>query len=154
MLNAITANNADKVPTTQGLASALPNALPVSAETTPSGVKSAAMPNTNEVDRSAAYCRLSACLAPNTLTVIAIIGYTQGVNEVARPATKISPSAPSVAPVLKRVREGRCELAQGVGGRMRLGHQSRDKPHQTDPRTIAHAPTMVLVWLTVHEPGT
>ena len=53
------------------------------------------MPKTNEVDRSAALLRLSACLAPNTLTVIAIIGYTQGVNEVARPATKISPSAPA-----------------------------------------------------------
>ena len=36
---------------------------------------------------------------------------------------------------------------------MCLGHQSRHKPHQTDPRTIAHTPTMVLVWLTVHEPG-
>ena len=95
MLKAITANNADSVPTTQGLASALPNALPVNADTTPSGVKSAAMPNTNAVDRRAARVRLSACLAPNTLTVIAIIGYTHGVNEVARPATKISPSAPT-----------------------------------------------------------
>ena len=53
MLSAITVNNAASAPTTHGLASALPNALPVSAETTPSGVKSAAIPNTNAVDKRA-----------------------------------------------------------------------------------------------------
>ena len=45
------------------------------------------------VESSAALPRLSVLLAPNTLTVIAIIGYTHGVSEVARPAPKISTSA-------------------------------------------------------------
>ena len=94
MLNAIMANKTASAPTTQGLARALPKALPVRAETTPSGVKSAAIPRTNALESIAALARLSACLAPNTLTVIAIIGYTHGVSEVARPAKKTSPKAP------------------------------------------------------------
>ena len=74
MLSAITRNRAASTPTTHELAKALPNALPVNADSTPSGVKSTAMPRTKEVDSSAAFARLSACRAPNTLTVIAIIG--------------------------------------------------------------------------------
>jgi hypothetical protein len=94
MLKAIMENKTASPPTTQGLASALPKALPVIAEITPSGVKREVIPSTKHVDSMAALARVLACLAPNTLTVIAIMGYTHGVNEVARPATKISPNAP------------------------------------------------------------
>ncbi len=60
--------------TTHGLPSALPNPLPVSADATPMGVKSATMPSTNVSDRSSPCARLFASLAPNTETVMAIIG--------------------------------------------------------------------------------
>src|SRR5580693_4409357 len=71
--------------TTHGLPSMLPKPLPVSAETTPIGVKRATIPSTNVSESSIPSKRLLASFAPKTETVMAIIGYTQGVRLVASP---------------------------------------------------------------------
>jgi hypothetical protein len=93
-IDAASARNSTARPiSTIGLDSALPNTPPVVAAMRPSGVNSAAMPSTNTVESIAAFWRLSVLLAPNTLTVIAIIGYTHGVSDVAMPAPKISTNA-------------------------------------------------------------
>jgi hypothetical protein len=60
--------------TIHGLPSALPKPLPVSAEATPMGVKSATMPSTKVRDRRTPCRRPFASFAPKTDTVIAIIG--------------------------------------------------------------------------------
>src|SRR5690606_33105232 len=59
---------------------------PLIAAMTPSVVNSTVIPATNADDSAAPWARLCTLRAPNTLTVIAIIGYTQGVSEVATPA--------------------------------------------------------------------
>ena len=72
------------------LARIAPKRPPVSAAMTSIGVKRATMPSTKLVERSIAWARDFASRAPKTLTVMAIIGYTQGVSETSRPP----PSAP------------------------------------------------------------
>src|SRR5580658_9579853 len=60
--------------TTQPLPSALPNPLPVSAETRPIGVNRHTIPATKVRERSMPSSRLFASRAPKTETVMAIIG--------------------------------------------------------------------------------
>jgi hypothetical protein len=67
-------NTSASAPATIGLPSSSPNTPPLSAATTPSAVNKTVMPATNAVESSAPSARLRTLRAPNTLTVIAIIG--------------------------------------------------------------------------------
>ncbi len=81
----IARNTATSPTTTHWFASSEPKRPPVSAATTSIGVNSATMPRTKLVERSIASARDFASRAPKTLTVMAIIGYTQGVSDTPRP---------------------------------------------------------------------
>ncbi|MCZ7683952.1 MAG: hypothetical protein M5U28_36365 [Sandaracinaceae bacterium] len=71
---AMAMRNAASGNTNHGLESCEPKTPPVSPATTPTGVKSAHIPSTYIVERPAPCSLLLAWLAPNTLTVMAIIG--------------------------------------------------------------------------------
>src|SRR5688572_3631630 len=74
--------------TTHLLPRAAPIIAPVKAETTPSAVKSDAIPRTKTPERAAPRQRDFASVAPNTATVIGTIGKTQGVRLLTTPKPK------------------------------------------------------------------
>jgi hypothetical protein len=67
------------------LANTEPKVFPVSAAARPKGTNMTTRPSTNTAESASACQRDLAFEAPNTLTVMAIIGYTQGVKLDKRP---------------------------------------------------------------------
>src|SRR5688572_10535688 len=95
---ASTRNSALKLTMTHGLESKLPNTPPVRPATTPSGTNISTMPATNAAESRKPSKRLLTLRAPNTLTVTATIGYTQGVKLTSRPlanAARVAYRGPS-----------------------------------------------------------
>ena len=83
--------------TTNAFESAEPISLPLSAETIPIGVKSAAMPSTNVAESAAPRRRDFASVAPKIETVIGTIGYTHGVRLAMKPKPNDASTA-TIAP--------------------------------------------------------
>ena len=126
-------------PTTSLFDRRLPKSAPDLAAPTPSAVNRTAIPRTNAAESAAPCARDLASCAPNTLTVMPIIGQTHGVALVASPLANAMPAAtkgPLPASAAENLSAADPPLFRGEGGQR--GQQGRGE-HGEGPQGAMRA---------------